>query len=64
MAHTNIDLDEALVSEAHVRMKRRGITVPTIDTLIVTIAHAAECSLLTRDGRQRELARFVKVRLA
>ena len=51
-------------AEAHVQMKRRGITVPTIDTLIVTIAHAAECSLLTRDGRQRELAQFVKVRLA
>jgi predicted nucleic acid-binding protein len=51
-------------AEAHVRMKRRGITVPTIDTLIVTIAQAAEHFLLTRDRRQRELARFVKVRLA
>jgi predicted nucleic acid-binding protein len=51
-------------AEAHVRMKRRGTTVPTIDTLIVAIAQAAGCSLLTRDGRQREFARFLKVRLA
>lgn len=51
-------------AEVHVRIKRRGLTVPTIDTLIVTIAQAAECQLLTRDRRQREFARFLKVPLA
>ena len=50
-------------AEWHVRMKKRGVTMPTIDTLIVTIAQAAGCSLLTRDRRQREFARFQKVRL-
>lgn len=51
-------------AEAHVRIKRRGLTIPTIDTLIVSMAQEARCSLLTRDGRQREFARFLKVRLA
>jgi predicted nucleic acid-binding protein len=51
-------------AEAHVRIKRRGLTIPTIDTLIVTMAQEARCSLLTGDGRQRDLARFLKVRLA
>lgn len=50
-------------AEAHVQMKRRGVTVPTIDTLIVTIAKAVGCSLLTKDGRQREFARFLRVHL-
>jgi predicted nucleic acid-binding protein len=45
-------------------MKRRGVTVPTIDTLIVTIAKAVGCALLTKDGRQRDFARFQRVRLA
>lgn len=48
----------------HVRMRRRGMTIPTIDTLIVTIAEVADCPLLTRDARQKELARFVGVPLA
>ena len=51
-------------ARAHVRMKRRGLTVPTIDTLIVTMAEAATCPLLTKDKRQTEFARFLKVRLA
>ena len=51
-------------AEFHIRMTRRGITVPTIDTLIVTMAEVAGCSLLTRDTRQKELARFLGVRLA
>jgi hypothetical protein len=34
-----------------------------VDTLIVTMAHAAECALLTRDGRQKDLARFLKMNL-
>ncbi len=51
-------------AEAHVQMKRRGVTVPTIDTLIVATAKAAGCSLLTKDGRQRDFARFLRVLLA
>lgn len=52
-----------LAAENHVKMRSRGITVPTVDTLIVTMAHAAKCALLTRDGRQKDLARFLKVDL-
>jgi predicted nucleic acid-binding protein len=44
-------------------MRRRGITIPTIDTLIVTMAQAAGCPLLTRDRRKKDLARALKVRL-
>lgn len=51
-------------AEAHVRIKRRGLTVPTIDSLIVIIAQEAGCPLLTKDKRQREFARFLKARLA
>jgi predicted nucleic acid-binding protein len=50
-------------AEGHVKMKRAGVTIPTIDTLIVTLADAAGCPLLTRDRRQIEFARFLKVRL-
>ena len=50
-------------AESHRKMRRRGVTVPTIDTLIVAIAQGADCPLLTRDRRQRELARFLGVRL-
>jgi len=52
-----------VAAENHVKMRRRGVTIPTIDTLIVTMAHAAGCSLLTRDGRQKDLARFLKLKL-
>jgi predicted nucleic acid-binding protein len=52
-----------LAAENHVKIRNRGITVPTVDTLIVTMAHAAGCALLTRDGRQKDLARFLKVDL-
>lgn len=50
-------------AEGHVRIKRTGVTIPTIDTLIVTLADAAGCHLLTRDRRQIEFARFLNVRL-
>jgi predicted nucleic acid-binding protein len=52
-----------VAAENHVKMRKRGVTVPTIDTLIVTMAHAAGRPLLTRDGRQKDLARFLKVKL-
>lgn len=51
-------------AEAHVHTKRRGLTVPTIDSLIVTMAQEAGCTLLTKDKRQKEFARFLKVSLA
>lgn len=51
-------------AEIHVRMRRRGVTVPTIDTLIVTMALVSGCFLLTRDARQQELSRFIRVPLA
>lgn len=50
-------------AESHIRLKRRGVTVPTVDTLIVTLARDSECGLLTRDSRQADLARFLKVEL-
>lgn len=51
-------------AQIHVRMRRRGVTVPTIDTLIVTMALVSGCLLLTRDARQQELSRFIRVPLA
>jgi len=51
-------------AESHVRMTRRGVTVPTIDTLIVTMALVSGCPLLTRDARQEDLSRFLRVWLA
>jgi predicted nucleic acid-binding protein len=50
-------------ADFHIRSKRRGVTVPTVDTLIVTLAWASDCSLLTRDSRQVDLARFLKIAL-
>ena len=50
-------------AEFHTQMKRQGITLPTVDTLIVTLAKAVGRSLLTRDGRQQDLARLIGVRL-
>jgi predicted nucleic acid-binding protein len=52
-----------VAAENHAKLRRRGITLPTVDTLIVTMADAAQCSLLTRDGRQKDLARFLKVKV-
>jgi len=52
-----------VAAENHVKMRRRGITVPTVDTLIATMAQAAGCPLLTRNRRQKDLARFLKVKL-
>jgi len=52
-----------VAAENHVKMRWRGITVPTVDTLIATMAQAAGCPLLTRDRRQKDLARFLKVKL-
>jgi predicted nucleic acid-binding protein len=50
-------------AEFHVQMKRQGLTVPTVDTLIVTLAKEAGRRLLTRDARQRDFAAFLRVRL-
>jgi predicted nucleic acid-binding protein len=50
-------------AEFHVQLRRRGITVPTVDTLIVAMAKVAGRSLLTRDHRQRDLARSLQVPL-
>ena len=50
-------------AEFHLQMKRQGITIPTIDTLIVTIAKEVGRALLTRDARQRDLAGLLHVRL-
>jgi predicted nucleic acid-binding protein len=50
-------------AENHVRLRRKGVTIPTVDTLIVTMADSAGCALLTRDGRQKDLARFLRVKL-
>jgi predicted nucleic acid-binding protein len=50
-------------AEFHVQLRRRGITVPTVDTLIVAMAKIAGRSLLTRDRRQRDLARSLQVPL-
>jgi predicted nucleic acid-binding protein len=50
-------------AEFHVQLRRQGVTVPTVDTLIVTIAKVAGRSLLTRDHRQQDLARFLQVSL-
>ncbi|HWP60515.1 MAG TPA: PIN domain-containing protein [Candidatus Acidoferrales bacterium] len=52
-----------IAAENHVKMRRKGITVPTFDTLIVTMAQHAGCPLLTQDRRQKDLARFLKVKL-
>ena len=51
-------------AESHLRMKRHRVTVPTIGTLIVTMAREAGFSLLTRDRRQKEMARFMGVQLS
>ena len=50
-------------AENQVKLRRRGITIPTVDSLIVTMAASAGRALLTRDGRQQDLARFLKVKL-
>lgn len=52
-----------LAAESHVRMKRSDVTIPTVDTLIVTMAHVTGYPLLTRDGQQKDLACFLKVEL-
>lgn len=50
-------------AELHVQLRQQGITVPTVDTLIVTMAKVAGRSLLTRDHRQQELAQSIQVPL-
>ena len=47
----------------HLALKRRGDTIPTVDALIVVIARAAGCELLTRDGHQQRLAKAADVAL-
>ncbi|MBI4523258.1 MAG: PIN domain-containing protein [Deltaproteobacteria bacterium] len=50
-------------AEFHSQMRRRGVTIPSVDTLIVSMARATNCSLLTRDARQIDLAHFLRVPL-
>jgi predicted nucleic acid-binding protein len=47
----------------HLELRRSGLTVPTIDALIVAMARDAGCALLTRDHLQRRLARHAGVPL-
>jgi len=48
-------------AEFQVQLRRRGVTVPTVDTLIVTMAKVSGRSLLTRDQRQQDLAQSLRV---
>ncbi len=52
-----------LAAELHVDGRRSGETVPTIDTLIVTMAREANRALLTSDRHQKVLAKIAGVPL-
>ncbi len=52
-----------LAAELHADGRRAGETVPTVDTLIVTMAREANRPLLTRDGHQKVLAKIAGVTL-
>lgn len=45
----------------HRDLKKQGYTASTVDALIVAIAEAAGCALLTRDEHQLKLARIAGV---
>jgi predicted nucleic acid-binding protein len=47
----------------HRQARRRGETIPTVDTLIVEMARAARLPLLTADAHQRRLAALADVDL-
>jgi predicted nucleic acid-binding protein len=47
----------------HQQARRKGGTIPTVDTLIVQMARAALLPLLTADAHQRRLARVAGVDL-
>lgn len=52
-----------LAADLHVDARRSGDTIPTIDTLIVTMAREANRALLTRDRHQKVLAKIAGVHL-
>jgi predicted nucleic acid-binding protein len=54
----------AVAAALHRAGRRKGQTIPTVDSLIVGIARANGLPLLTRDGHQRRLARIADVILA
>ena len=47
----------------HRRARRKGDTIPTVDSLIVEIARSAGVPLLTADDHQRRLSRLAGVQL-
>jgi predicted nucleic acid-binding protein len=47
----------AHAASLHRNLRRKGDTIPTLDTLIVEMAHRARLPLLTSDSHQRRLAR-------
>lgn len=53
-----------LAAELHIDGRRSGETVPTVDTLIVTMARESRRGLLTRDRHQKALAVIAGVDLA
>ena len=53
-----------LAAELHTDGRRSGETVPTVDTLIVTMARESGRALLTRDRHQKVLAKIAGVPLA
>jgi predicted nucleic acid-binding protein len=48
----------------HRQGRKKGDTIPTVDALIVQMAHDARVPLLTADAHQRRLARTAGVDLA
>lgn len=53
-----------LAAELHFDGRRSGEAVPTVDTLIVTMARESGRALLTRDRHQKVLAKIAGVALA
>ena len=53
-----------LAAELHIDGRRAGETVPTVDTLIVTMARESGRALLTRDRHQKVLSKIAGVPLA
>jgi predicted nucleic acid-binding protein len=47
----------AHAASLHRNLRRKGDTIPTVDTLVVEMARRAGLPLLTADGHQRRLAR-------
>ena len=53
-----------LAAALHIDGRRSGKTVPTVDTLVVTMARESGRALLTRDRHQKVLAKIARVPLA